>query len=92
MVRPHLEYANVVWVPYYIGDCEMMERVQRRATRFAQELSSLDYDEHRITLQLPTLSYRRLCADMLMVYNILHQNIAFNKNVFSSEFVKRYKG
>ena len=33
LVRPHLEYANVVWGPNYIGDCDRMERVQRRATK-----------------------------------------------------------
>jgi len=31
LVRPHLEYANAVWGPNYIGDCDMIERVQRRA-------------------------------------------------------------
>ena len=45
LVRPHLEYANVVWRPNYIGDCNMMERVQRRATKCIQDLSSLEYDQ-----------------------------------------------
>ena len=35
LVRPHLKYANVVWGPNYIGDCDIMERVQKRATRCA---------------------------------------------------------
>ena len=56
------------------GDCDMMERVWKRATS-VQELSSLDYDERHTNLQLPTLYLLEgtVHADMLMVYNILHQ-------------------
>jgi len=50
LVKPHLEYTNVVWGLNYIGDCDMMERAQKRATRCVQELSSLDYDECRTTI------------------------------------------
>jgi len=25
LVRPNLEYADVVWDPNYIGDCELVE-------------------------------------------------------------------
>ena len=66
LVRPHLEYANVVWGPNYIEDCDKIERVQRRATKCVQDLSSLEYDERLVTLQLPTLSYRRHRDDMIM--------------------------
>ena len=31
LVRPHLEYANAVWGLIYIGDCYMMDRVQKKA-------------------------------------------------------------
>ena len=53
----------------------MIERVQRRATKCVQDLSNLDYDERLAILKLPTLSYRRYRADMIMVYNILHGNV-----------------
>ena len=33
MVRPHLEYANSVWCPYKKGDIELVEKVQKRATK-----------------------------------------------------------
>ena len=33
LVRPHLEYANVVWGPFYKTDQQMIEKVQKRATK-----------------------------------------------------------
>ena len=33
LVRTHLEYANAVWYPYKIGDIEVTEKVQKRATK-----------------------------------------------------------
>ena len=84
LVRPQLtiEYANLVWGPNYIGDCDRMERVQRRATKCVQDLSSLEYDERLVTLKLPTLSYRRHRADMIMVYNILQGNANLQPELF----------
>ena len=43
---------------------------------------SLEYDECLVTLKLPTLSYRRHCADMIMVYNILQGNINLQPELF----------
>ena len=33
MVRPHVEYATLVWSPYKKGDIEAVEKVQKRATK-----------------------------------------------------------
>jgi len=59
-----------------------MERVQRRATKCVQDLSSLDYDKCLVILKLPTLSYRRHRANMIMVHNISHRSINLQPGVF----------
>jgi len=37
LVRPHLEYAAAAWDPYTAKDIQQLERVQRRAARFAKK-------------------------------------------------------
>ena len=44
MVRPHLEYGNVIWGPFYVGDAKSVETVQRRATKLIPELKNLPYE------------------------------------------------
>ena len=45
LVRPVLEYANAVWDPFYSKDKEIIEKVQKRATRMFSSLINLLYEE-----------------------------------------------
>ena len=38
MVRPLLDYCVSVWVPYKKGDIEVLEKVQKKATKITPEL------------------------------------------------------
>ena len=71
LVRPHLEYANAVWNPYEMKHIDMIENVQRRATKLEPGLNTLDYENRLRELNLPTLSYRRMRDVMIEVYKIL---------------------
>ena len=41
LIRPHLEYATVVWSPVYKKDMIQIENIQRRATRLVTSLQHL---------------------------------------------------
>jgi len=43
LVRPHLEYCTHVWSPQYRRDIDMLECIQRRATKMMQRMEHLPY-------------------------------------------------
>ena len=51
-VRPHLEYASVVWSPHLKKHINLIERVQRRATKRVEGLKNLLYIERLKRLEL----------------------------------------
>jgi ribonucleases P/MRP protein subunit RPP40 len=72
LVRPHLEYGNSVWHPQYKKDIELLESVQRRATRLVPGFWKMEYEERLRVMKLPTLAFRRLRGDLIEVYKHLH--------------------
>jgi hypothetical protein len=75
LIRPHLEYSVQVWSPYYRKDIEMIERVHRRATKLLPSIRHLSYEERLEFLQLQSLETRRLRADLILVYQIVHGKV-----------------
>ena len=71
LIRSHLEFANTVWSPYKEYLITDLERVQKRATKLIKGLKNLSYKDRLISLQLPTLKFRRVRGDMIEVYKIL---------------------
>jgi ribonucleases P/MRP protein subunit RPP40 len=72
LVRPHLDYCIQAWRPHLQKDIDVLERVQRRATKMVEECKGMDYEERLRFMKLTTLEVRRERADLIEVYKILN--------------------
>ena len=72
IVRPHLEYCIQAWNPHLRKDVDMLEKIQRRATKLIPELRDLTYEERLKECGLTTLETRRLRGDQIEVFEILN--------------------
>ena len=60
IVRPHLEYYIQAWNPHLRKDVDMLDKIQRRATKLIPELRDLTYEERLKECGLTTLETRIL--------------------------------
>ena len=78
LVRPHLVQ---VWRPYLHKDIDLLEKVQKRATKLVPALKDKPYEERLVALNLTTLETRRIRGDLIEAFKILKgiDNIAVER-------------
>ena len=81
-VRPILEYASPIWSPYIQKDITLLENVQRRFTKSISKLHNLPYTTRLHSLDIPSLSCRRIQTDLATVYRILHHHTFLEPSLY----------
>ena len=80
-VRPLLEYCTPVWSPYNKSNVNIIENVQRSFTRNVFLVCRLRYacdDERLEFLGLKRLELRRIYADLVFLFKLLHRTVSCN--------------
>lgn len=71
-IRPVLEYNSPVWCPHMIKDITVIEKVQKYFTKNLRGCKYLTYKQRLSILKQPSLQSRRIRADLIYLYKILH--------------------
>ena len=90
LVRPILEYCHSAWSPHLLRDIDLLETVQRRATKMVIGMNSLSYEERLKKLDLFPLSHRRQRGDLILLYKMFNGLVDMKIEDFFSK--KQYKG
>ena len=83
IVRPHLEYCiGMESISQERHTVDILEQIQRRATKLIPGLRYLRYEERLKECGLTTLETRRLRGDQIEVFNILNGYENIDSNIF----------
>lgn len=72
LIRSIIDYGGSVYFPTTKKNIQLIENIQRRATKLLPEIRDLNYSERLMHLNLPTLQYRRKRYDLIQLFKIVH--------------------
>ena len=72
LVRSHLMYCSVIWRPHLCKDIILLEKIQRRASKFLLNDYSSDYKTRLMSLNLLPLSMVMELNDIIFFLKSLH--------------------
>jgi len=91
--RSIAEYCSPVWSLTAVIQINKIASVQRWFTKQIKSLSNLTYDERLIQLSNDRLEPRRLRADFLMCYKILHHSVdLYQEDFFTMSNIIKTRG
>ena len=78
-ILPILDYCSPIWSPWHIADITCIESVQRLFTKKLLGYELLSYKERLTKSGLCGLELRRVRADPILCYTILHGLVLFKQ-------------
>ena len=82
LVRPLLEYCVQIWSPYKQKYIDLIEGVQKRATKLVPGLKRKTYEQRLMDLGLTKLVERRFRGDMIETFKILTKKVDVKTDKF----------
>ena len=81
LIRSVVDYGIIVWYPSSRKNIQLIENIQKRATKTVPELKDMPYEERLRNLNLHTLLYRRQRFDLVQIFKIINgfDNIDISK-------------
>ena len=85
LVRSQLTYCSIIWRPHLSKHIVVLEKVQKRATKFILNDYSLGYKNHLVAIHLLPLMYQLELNDlMFFIKSLKHPSVHFNIKDFIS--------
>ena len=82
MAKGYQPVLGSIWSPHYQKDIELVEGVQRRATKLIDEVRNLHYEERIKKLNLMTLEKRRHRSDLIETFKIINDCYNLKSDLF----------